>query len=460
VTGALLAGSARDEELRRAQRVEIGAGTLAHARRLRWSKPQIASERQNRLRELVAHAVAHSPYHAERLAGVDPSRVTEEQLSTFPVMTKDDLMSEFDWIVTDPRLSLAVVEDHMAHAEDRQYLYDRFRVVTSSGSSGRRGIYVYDWDEWVTLALMQSRARLGMVDDSPRPPGRSTASLYAGAGAHLSRVMRSFLAAPGDDIHHFPMTLPVAEVVRGLNVLQPELLMGYPSAVDVIVKEAEGGRLTICPRYVETCGELLMERTRRAVEALWGVEIDDSWAVVEGAHAFACSAGQALHLPDDLVIVEPVDLDGRPVAPGEPAAKLYLTNLYNRTEPLIRFEIADGLTVLDDVCTCGCAHRRVTDLTGRADVVFDYGNDVRVHPMLLRLELHDVSEYQVRQTARGAIVKIVSHRPQELGPIRARVARSLQMAGVRDPEVVVEPVDRLERLPSGKLRQFIGRLGG
>jgi phenylacetate-CoA ligase len=460
VTETLLTAAARHEELRRAQRVDVGALTLAHARRLRWSKEQIATERRTRLRELVAHAVEHSPFHAERLAGVDPSRVTEEELSSFPVMTKDDLMSEFDWVVTDPRLSLAVVEDHMAQAEDRQYLYDRFRVVTSSGSSGRRGVYVYDWDEWVALALMQSRGRLGMVDGSPRPPGRTTASLYAGAGAHLSRVMRSFLAEPGEDIHHLPMTLPVAKVVQGLNGLWPELLMGYPSAIDLMVREAEGGRLTIRPRYVETCGELLMERTRQAVRAIWGVEIDDSWAVVEGAHAFSCAAGQGLHLADDLVIVEPVDVDGRPVPPGEPAAKLYLTNLYNRTEPLIRFEIADGLTLLDDLCPCGCAHRRITDLTGRADVVFDYGNDVRVHPMQLRLELHDVSEYQVRQTARGAIVKIVSRRPDELAPIRTRVARALQMAGVPHPAVVVEAVDRLERLPSGKLRQFIGRLGG
>ena len=454
--------SGQYEELRRLHRTEVGDGILAHAKRLRWSKAQLQAERQTRLRHLVAWAVERSPFHAERLGGIDPATVTEAQLPSLPVMTKDDLMSEFSSITTDRRLTLEVVEDHVTHVHDNDYLFGRFRTVTSSGSSGRRGVFVYDWDEWTTLALMQSRARLGTADNRPRPPGSSTASLFAGPGTHLSRVMRTFLAEPGDPIYHFPMTLPVTEVVRGLNAAQPDLLMGYPSALEVVVREAQEGRLKIAPLYVESGGELLMERTRDAVRQQWGVEIDDSWAVVEGAYAFSCAAGRPMHLPDDLVIIEPVDLDGRPVPPGQPAAKLYLTNLYNRTQPLIRLEIADGLTLVEDVCPCGSAHGRITDLTGRADIVFEYENKLRVHPMILRLALHDerlVTEYQVRQTARGASVKIVTDRPECVDDIRDLVVRTLRTAGLRDPEVTVAAVERLERLASGKLRQFIPRLG-
>ncbi len=424
-------------------------------------RSRLDEERQVRLRALLRSALDGSPFHAERLSGVDPDHFTESDLTSLPVMTKNDLMSEFYWVVTDDRLCLDVVEDFVEHVDERPYLYDRYRAVTSSGSSGRRGVFVYDWDEWTTLALMQSRSRLGTADGGPRPSGAATASLFAGEGAHLSKVMRTFLAEPGDPPHHLPMTLPVADVVSGLNAAQPELLMGYPSALDLVVREAQEGRLKIAPRYVESGGELLMERTRQAVRDLWGVETDDSWAVVEGAYAFTCRAG-ALHLPDDLVIVEPVDLAGRPVAPGEPAAKLYLTNLYNHTQPLIRFEIADGLTLLEGVCACGSAHRRIADLTGRADIVFDYDHQVMVHPMALRLELHDerhVTEYQVRQTARGVSVKVVTDMPEDLDRIRERVARTLRTAGLADPDVTVEAVDRLDRLAAGKLRQFIPRLG-
>jgi hypothetical protein len=78
------------------------------------------------------------------------------------------------------------------------------------------------------------------------------------------------------------------------------------------------------------------------------------------------------------------------------------------------------------------------------------------------LELHDeryVAEYQVRRTTRGACIKVVTDRPDELDQIRDRVVRTLRIAGLRDPEVTVHAVDRLERLASGKLRQFIPRLG-
>lgn len=452
-------GSGRSEDLRRLHRADVGAGVLAHAKRLRWSKERVDAERQAGLRALLTCAIERSPFHAERLEGIDPADFTEADLSSLPVMTKDDLMSEYSWVLTDPDLSLELVEDHVKHVDDDEYLLGRFRAVTSSGSSGRRGVYVYDWDEWTTLALIQSRSRLGTAGNFPRPPGEETVSLFAGAGAHLSRVMRIFLAEPDHPVPHLPMTLPVAEVVSGLNTIQPELLMGHPSAIDLLAREAEAGRLRISPRYVETGGELLMEKTRVAVRELWGVEIDDSWAIVEGAYAFSCGKGPGMHLPDDLVIVEPVDSAGCPVPPGEPAAKLYVTNLYNRTQPLIRFEIADGLTVLDGACPCGSAHRRITDLTGRADNVFAYDGDVKMHPMALRLELHDVAEYQVRQTSRGASVKVVTDQVQDLDQIRDRVVRTLQIAGLRRPEVTVQAVDRLETLASGKLRQFIPRFG-
>ncbi|MGH9017277.1 MAG: phenylacetate--CoA ligase family protein [Acidimicrobiales bacterium] len=460
--GGAVAVAQRGDDRRIRHRADVAAGILEHAKRLRWPAENLAQERQEKLRQLLQWAGQRSPFHAERLWRVDTDSFTEADLPSLPVMTKDDLMSEFSWVVTDPRLSLDVVENHVAHVDDEPYLLERFRAVTSSGSGGRRGVFVYDWDEWTTLALMQSRSRLGTADQEPRPEGRATVSLFAGDGAHLSKVMRTFLAPPGDPVHHLPVTLPVAKVVQGLNDVQPQLLMGYPSALDLMVREAHEGRLRVAPRFVESGGELLIDKTRRAVRDLWGVEIDDAWAVVEGAYAFPCPAGRALHLPDDLVIIEPVDAQGRPVAAGEPAAKLLLTNLFNRTQPLIRFEIADGCTVLDDVCACGSAHRRITDLTGRADHVFRFDDDVVVHPMVLRLALDDerhVLEYQVRQTANGVSVKVVTDRDPDLHSIQEAVAAALGRAGLASPVVTVEAVDRLERLAAGKLRQFIPRLG-
>src|SRR5229473_2822972 len=75
-------------------------------------------------------------------------------LAALQVMTKDDLMANFDEIVTDDRLRLDVVEDHLeALTAADAYLFGRYHAVASSGSSGRRGVFVYDWDGWITAYL-------------------------------------------------------------------------------------------------------------------------------------------------------------------------------------------------------------------------------------------------------------------------------------------------------------------
>jgi len=62
-------------------------------------------------------------------------------------MTKDDLMANWDRVVTDRRLTLDLVEGHLAALESDAYLFDQVHAVASGGSTGRRGIFVYGWRE-------------------------------------------------------------------------------------------------------------------------------------------------------------------------------------------------------------------------------------------------------------------------------------------------------------------------
>jgi phenylacetate-CoA ligase len=69
-------------------------------------------ERRDRLRDLLRTARASSPWHRDRLAGVDPDGFEEADLAGLPPMTKDDLMANWDGVVTDRRLRLDLVEGH------------------------------------------------------------------------------------------------------------------------------------------------------------------------------------------------------------------------------------------------------------------------------------------------------------------------------------------------------------
>jgi hypothetical protein len=65
------------EDLRQRHLADLTALMPEHVQRLRWPAELLAAERRDRLRDLLRVAVASSPWHRERLAGLDPDRVEE-----------------------------------------------------------------------------------------------------------------------------------------------------------------------------------------------------------------------------------------------------------------------------------------------------------------------------------------------------------------------------------------------
>jgi hypothetical protein len=82
--------------------------------RLGWDSGRLAACQRDRLRALLARAIASSPFHAARLRGVDPDRFELADLARLPVMTKADMMENFDTATTDRRLTRDLVERHLA----------------------------------------------------------------------------------------------------------------------------------------------------------------------------------------------------------------------------------------------------------------------------------------------------------------------------------------------------------
>jgi phenylacetate-CoA ligase len=231
--------------LRRRHLQEIRTLAPGHFERLSWPPERLRSEREARLRALVHDARERSPWHRERLADIDPGRLTENDLPELPVMTKDDLMGHFDEIVTDPRLTLEKVEAHLdglAACGEPSYLLGRYHAVTSSGSSGRRVGVVYDWQGWADAWLGHVRHVLrGLMGASGPARHRPTAmAIVSGENpTHLSGSMpQTFSNTAAMVTRRFPVTLPLERIVTGLNEVHPDVLTGYPSVLHQLALEA------------------------------------------------------------------------------------------------------------------------------------------------------------------------------------------------------------------------------
>ena len=428
--------------------------------RLDWPADRLAVHRVQRLREFVAEAIERSPWHRERLADVDPRGLDELSLRDLPPMTKADLMESFDRIVTDERLSLDVVNEHLSAVGTGGYLLDGYTAITSGGSTGERGVFVYDWNGWATFWLGTFRQTLRAKWSHPELAGRPVLLAWVAAAhfTHATAALSRTFASPEFVNVRFPVTLPTEQIVAGLNSAQPDFLVGYPSALHVLSFEARAGRLRIAPWRVLSCAEPLLPEIRAAAQEAWGAPVGNIWATSEGGGVGLPCDHSRSHLSDDLLIVEPVDEEGRPVAPGQRSAKIYLTNLFNRALPLIRYEITDEVTVETEPCPCGSAYRCVADVQGRLDDVFVYDGR-RVHPHVLRsvLARHPgVVEYQVRQTSVGARIVVRCGAFVDVQGLGVEIRDALGGLGLPDPVVDVSVVERLERDPGpAKLRRFV-----
>ena len=164
-----------------------------------------------------------------------------------------------------------------------------------------------------------------------------------------------------------------------------------------------------------------------------------------------------MHVADDLVILEPVDTQGDVVPFGQPADRVLLTNLYNLDQPLIRYDIADAMTISDAPCPCGSAHRRITEVRARMDGVFEFRSGVTVPRRDLESALlawPGVTDFFVGQVDQGVDVAVVTDGSCDTTRLTVDLVDLLERRGLTAPEVQVREVGAPDRLWSGKVRQF------
>lgn len=300
--------------------------------RERWPRERLERLQQERLERLTRHAAAHSTFWRERLPADRP--VTLEDI---PVLTKPELMDRFDDLVTDPRLRLDDLLLHLEQIEDDALYLGEHRVMTSSGSSGRKAVFVYDRTAWSGIVAMFMR-RSEWTNSGPRFPRLKLAMIGGGSPTHMSRRGAQTMDIGLHRLCKLSVTQPLPQLVERLNAFQPQALHGYPSIVALLAVEQQAGRLRIDPESVFTSSEPLSPTVRERLEQAFGVRPYDFYATTEGLYGHECPEG-SMHLFDDMCIAENVDEDHRRVPPGEVGARLLVTNLFNLTQPLIRFEV-------------------------------------------------------------------------------------------------------------------------
>ena len=312
--------------------------------------PAIRARASERVSSLIEYARRRSPFYREVWHGLPPGNV---RLSTLPAVTKGELMARFDDWVTDGRLHRDAIEAFLAdrsHIGER-YL-DRYVIWKSSGSTGEPGIFVQDaatlsiYDALLNAqlqsAMLAGTYAVGLFTHAGR------AALIAATGDHFASIaswQRAHQDNPWPDARAFSVMDAIPDLVAGLNEYQPAFLASYPTTLGILAAEQRAGRLRISPACIWSGGECLTSCVAGAIERAFGSVLLNEYGASECMSiAFSCAAGW-LHVNADWVVLEPVDRRYRPTPPGEMSHTVLLTNLANRVQPIIRYDLGDSVLV-------------------------------------------------------------------------------------------------------------------
>lgn len=107
-----------------------------------------------------------------------------------------------------------------------------------------------------------------------------------------------------------------------------------------------------------------------------------------------CDHGR-LHINDDWVIIEPIDKDGNPVKDGEWSEGIYITDLTNYVQPIIRYYMSDRVKITRE-CECG-SNFPIMEINGRVIEEITIGGKTLSGIVITHAlqEVKDIYTYQV-----------------------------------------------------------------
>ena len=424
-------------------------------RRDRWTRGQLEEYRDSSLSLLREHAYARSPFYRRF-----HKNLNDRPLNELPILTKATLMEHFDELVTDPSVRLAEVEEHLVSLRGDELFDGRYRVASTSGTTGRRGIFLWDLDEWATVLASYNRSfdwagvkaglthRTRMAIVSSTTPWHQSARV--GASVHSPWVPTLRLDS-GD---------PPESLVERLNGFGPEVLVAYASMVKLLAEEQLAGRLRISPGFVFSASEVLTNEAKRRAERAWGRKPFDVYAATETAGiASECELHRGMHLFEDLVITEVVDENNSPVPPGVYGEKVLVTVFFSRTMPLIRYEMSDSVRLAEQPsCPCGRPFALIEDIQGRVEDVLRFpavsGGEFPVQPNVFHRVMDAVSAggWQIVHEPDGRLTVLLRGVREGFadGTLADALREELAARGVIAPQVEVRRVETIPRTPLGK----------
>jgi phenylacetate-CoA ligase len=425
------------------------AGARWRWRTLRGTSLERYQER--RAQQIVAYAEQYAPFYRAHWAGHDLRDWRE-----LPTVDKRLMMKNFDTFNT-CCLSREAAMDVALRAErtrDFRPMLGNYTVGLSSGTSGHRGLFVASPSEqvgWAGTILARSLHRWH---------GRLRVAFFLRSNSNLYEQIGGLLL----QFRYFDLMAPLDEAIAELNDFRPQIIIGPPSLLGFLADARRRGSLRALPARLVAVAEVLEPQDRDRIAGVFNAPVHQIYQCTEGLLAVSCAAG-SLHIQEDIVAMqfEPLpDGDSERVTP-------IITDLWRKTQPIIRYRLNDVLQLDQHPCRCGSSFQVIRAIEGRCDDICYFeslaGGARPFFPDTIRrmilLASNQIEDYQVVQERSGHLrihLSSASDSPFDViaAAVRAQVAATIAEYGCHPATIVIE--QGLEPVAPGAKRRRVRRV--
>lgn len=418
-----------------------------------WSAKQILQNQLRQLTPLLSHAFNTVPFYREHYQTCEyqpPAELTPENWESVPIVGRKQIQDAGAGIV-----SQAIPPNH-----------GQTHSIITSGSTGMpitiKGTAASNFF-WRAITLREHlwhgrdfAGKMALIRRvAPKHAEPPLGELHPGWGPSVNIIY------PSGPLAILSITASVDQQLAWLQMQQPEYLMTYPSNLLALANRSmQTGAILSSLKEVRTLGEIVNTEIRTACEKAWGVKLVDQYSSQEAGYlALQCPEHEHYHLQSENALVEILNEQNNPCAPGE-IGKVVVTTLHNYASPLIRYDIGDYAEA-GEPCACGRGLPVITRILGRVRNMLRLPNGDRRWPLVGSdnyRHIAPISQFQLIQHALDEIeVKLVM--PRKLTTDEERVLTATILESLACPcKLNFQYVNNIPRSAGGKHEDFISKV--
>ncbi|MDD5034016.1 MAG: phenylacetate--CoA ligase family protein [Methylococcaceae bacterium] len=422
----------------------------AELERSQWlSRPELEQLQTVKLKTLLKIALEHSPWHAQRIraAGLELGENAPfglEDLRRLPTMNKQDAANNRESLVW------------------RGIPGGVFRYNTG-GSSGQPLIFYFGRQRQAADAAARIRARRWWGVEFGEPE-----VFLWGSPVELNRTdkIKNFRDRLLNQLVLNAFEMSVANMddyIEQIQSFDPVCMYGYASSLALLAARVRDRGIKLrLPRLKLVCttGEPLFPHQREIIAEHFGVPVANEFGSRDvGLNAHESPAGQML-LTSESVVMEALDSEGKPVAPGE-IGEAVMTGLCSQAQPFIRYRTGDMVRYAEEFCRQGRGLHVVGEVIGRSTDFIVRADGTVMHALAIIYVLRavpGVAEFKCLQHDVGNMEIWVVQGPAWEEGMREQIVQGIKARLGDTVRVEVKSVEHIPAEASGKHRYVVSHV--